>query len=62
MQCTIRIHMDNAAFDYGNGRELARQLRDVAERVEHCDNTPDQPGFALMDFNGNRVGKVMFAE
>lgn len=57
MKCTIKIHMDNAAFADGNAFELARILRDTAQKFE--DETLRE--FGLYDINGNRVGKVMFS-
>ena len=49
---TIEIETGNAAFADGNeAAELARILREAAQRIEHgC------TGFPLRDNNGNRVG------
>lgn len=52
MNCTIKINMDNAAFD--DLSELSRILRKAADRL---DGDPFG-GFALKDVNGNTVGFV----
>ena len=52
----LAIECDNAAFEAGNeGMEVARILRELADRVE---SRGDFEGcaFRLMDFNGNGVG------
>jgi hypothetical protein len=51
MSATIKIKMDNAAFDEPAG-ELARILRDIAERIEQGEIM----AFNLRDVNGNNVG------
>jgi len=52
MYATIKVSMDNAAFEEPNAElELAGILRDLAERVEAGDRER-----VLMDSNGNRVG------
>lgn len=56
----IHVRTDNAAFaDHGAGPELARILRELADRI---DREGDQPGrgevWPIMDRNGNRVGTV----
>jgi hypothetical protein len=49
---TFTIVTDNAAFEDGNlGDEIARIMREVAERVERG----DEHGICR-DVNGNRVG------
>jgi hypothetical protein len=59
---TVEIKTDNAAFNgYGYGTEVARILREAAERVDCADNiyaldhVSERP---LLDVNGNRVGTV----
>ena len=51
---TLSIAMDNAAFDDGDngGQELARILRDIAERVEQGHDFVQ-----AWDANGNKVGE-----
>lgn len=51
MKAKIIVNMDNAAFEDGQGAELARILRRLADDVASGDS------FAtLRDINGNRVG------
>lgn len=63
MQFQLTIDCDNAAFlndDYNapaNGQELARILRDLADKVESFDDVSDFER-VLYDVNGNRVGKA----
>ena len=48
----IEIETGNAAFDYGDkGHEIARILRDIADKVENG----AESGVAR-DINGNKVG------
>jgi len=56
MKATISIEMDNAAFD-PHGAELARILRELADRVEGR-ATADGQSYNLRDANGNRVGEL----
>jgi len=52
MYATIKVSMDNAAFEEPNAElELAGILRDLAQRVEAGDRET-----TLHDGNGNRVG------
>ena len=53
MKATIQIQMDNAAFTDAPASELARILRELAERIEN-DGQDECP---LRDFNGNKVGQ-----
>lgn len=49
---TIKIEMDNAAFE-GDGRdELARVLRSLAQDIE----SGSRDKASLYDINGNKVG------
>ena len=58
----IEIRCDNAAFqDAGPGHEVARILRQLADKCEtEGDVGPDSviDGYWLYDLNGNNVGKV----
>lgn len=49
----LRINMDNAAFFPTYGPELARVLRDLAERLE--DAAGNSSG-TVRDLNGNTAG------
>lgn len=51
MDCTIKINMDNSAFE--DESELPRILRKLAKHIE---NDPQDDGGNLMDVNGNKVG------
>jgi hypothetical protein len=51
MNATIKVNMDNAAFEEP-AAELARILRDIAERIEGG----ELMAFSLRDANGNNVG------
>ena len=56
MLAKITVNMDNAAFEGQHTFELARILRDLADRIEghpHCSPGHCQP---LRDFNENEVG------
>lgn len=56
MKCRITINMDNAAFAPPAGDELARILRDLANRVDHA--YPMAGAQPLYDINGNHVGQA----
>jgi len=58
MKATIKVKMDNAAFELDNGFELARILRDLADRVEGYEVVHPGNEFALHDTNGNTVGEL----
>ena len=55
MDLTIRINMDNAAFDESRGDEVERILREVSRLLPN-------PGLGdevtLRDINGNTVGNA----
>lgn len=55
MKFSLDIRCDNAAFDDAPGAEIAKLLRDVAERFDGVRNLPEQSAL-LRDANGNRVG------
>lgn len=60
MKCKITIEMDNAAFDEesnGQGRELARILRELADTVDESILEVDD-AWSAIDRNGNRVGSL----
>jgi len=61
MTFTLEIDgLDNEAFDPYMGFEIARLLRRAADRIEDLRYTDDDNwGFALMDANGNKVGRVL---
>lgn len=54
MVVRIEINIDNAAFCDNPGSEVARILREEADRLEN-DKLSSQ---SLVDFNGNYVGKT----
>lgn len=54
----IEINEDGAAFDEAGASELARILRELADRFEH-DGGPDTSWpISVRDINGNNVGWV----
>ena len=57
MDFKLVVNMDNAAFDRGDGRELARILREIANKVQ--DGKTDG---RAMDVNGNKVGEWEVSE
>ena len=52
---TITIETDNTAFDPDPNYELARILREIAEKLNNCINPED---INIMDINGNCVGNI----
>jgi hypothetical protein len=59
LQFRLQISCDSAAFDHGMMTEIARILRDVAERVESHE---DCGAFIkVRDINGNIIGSCDFA-
>ena len=58
MTLTITINMDNDAFQYHNGCEARRILRQLAEDRLAPDELEEGDTFTLMDYNGNRVGEA----
>jgi len=55
----ITIRTGNAAFESENkGPELARILREIADRTEREGQPRRGDSWAIFDANGNRVGKV----
>lgn len=60
MKLTITIHMDNAAFEDGNGTEAARILRKLSECLMDADLCSGID--TLYDLNGNCVGTAIVTE
>jgi hypothetical protein len=61
MTATIRIEMDNAAFEGNLNPEVARILRELADRIHGWAGGRDLASgdrFSLHDFNGNKVGTL----
>ncbi len=55
MKAHITVTMENAAFEDAPASELARILRELANKIER--NGPD--ACKLRDINGNTVGKFV---
>jgi len=53
----ITIKMDNASFEFNQGPEVARILRDMAKAVDE-DVDLDWFSMNLRDLNGNTVGEA----
>ncbi|AZO29366.1 hypothetical protein [Mesorhizobium sp. M1B.F.Ca.ET.045.04.1.1] len=55
---SLEIKMDNAAFADDPGGEVARILRDIADKVTRGDGFTigEATGTPIRDVNGNRVG------
>ena len=49
---SIQFETDNAAFQDCRGEEIARILKEAAEKIE--DGSTD---FPIYDINGNKIGK-----
>lgn len=54
MAFTLTINTAGAAFDDGQGLEVARLLREVADTVGDFENSAGAG--PLIDINGNKVG------
>lgn len=52
------IETHNAAFEDAPASEIARILRDLADRIERN----PEPYTVLRDINGNRVGECQISE
>jgi hypothetical protein len=61
MKFEVQIATDNAAFEEGCGYEVARILRELADRVEESE-LRNGDLLRLRDVNGNRVGYATLAE
>jgi hypothetical protein len=57
VKLTIKINMDNAAFEPNNGTEIARILERYATVVRGENLTP-RDAQILRDINGNAVGEA----
>ena len=59
MRYTIHIETDSDAFALRKGVELARVLRELADKVEGFELDKPNRGviFPLFDVNGNRCGE-----
>lgn len=57
MECTIRIEMDNSAFERAPSRELARILSELAYTLTHHGVEAGVP-IKARDSNGNTVGAL----
>jgi len=55
----IDVDLENAAFEEPNtGAEIARILRDAADRLNDVDSPFRIASFDVYDANGNWVGKI----
>lgn len=59
-EAKLTMNMDNAAFGECNGYELARILRDLADKVDGAQHDDDY--WVAKDINGNTVGKLIISE
>jgi len=59
---TIKINTENAAFTDDEGRETARILHNLADRIEDSQKLDERDGFLLRDINGNTVGDFDISE
>jgi hypothetical protein len=58
---TIKINTENAAFDGQDLEpELMRILNNLATKIDHC-GIEHLNGLAIMDINGNKVGRCVIA-
>jgi|LakMenEpi03Aug12_release.lakeMendotaPanAssembly.Ray.scaffolds.fasta_scaffold4357675_1 hypothetical protein len=58
MLFVAEIECDNEAFESSRPIEVARILRDLADRI--ANSSPDTLNFGLRDINGNQVGAAEF--
>lgn len=58
MKLVIEMELDNAAFEDNHGGEMSRILRKFASKVEDHPTLCPPFEWALLDHNGNRVGKA----
>lgn len=56
MTFTLKIKMDNSAFEYDNSLEVARIIKECAERIDGHPNFSPGHSQPLYDVNGNEVG------
>lgn len=57
----IVIGLDNSAFEPQAGAEIARILRELAEKFE-AGSDGGRGNRVIRDINGNRVGRAEFVE
>lgn len=57
MELTLKIRMDNAAFEDAPHVEAARILREAALKLEN-----GYDGAKLFDYNGNKVGSFSITD
>jgi hypothetical protein len=58
MLFVAEIECDNAAFEDNRAAEVARILRELADKIAL--SSPDALNFGLRDVNGNQVGAAEF--
>lgn len=58
----IEIETDNAAFADGECREVARILRNIADRCEYRGPICEMDEMRARDYNGNHVATVKVSE
>ena len=58
MTFTVRIGLENAAFEQDPASETARIIRALADRIEAGDFPAEDEPMSLRDWNGNRVGEA----
>lgn len=56
----IKLSCDNAAFDPDKSVEVARILRDLADRMDGTTLDLDKVSWILRDLNGNQVGRAVY--
>ena len=60
---TVTINTDNAAFEGGDlGIEIARILREIADKAEQGIMTTRFVTVPVRDINGNTVGKYVYTK
>lgn len=57
MEFKLEINLEDSAFDEMPGYEIARILRELAERVEYNTEVNKGEGGTLKDINGNIAGE-----
>lgn len=58
----IEFSTGNAAFDESRNVEIARILRDLAERIERADDDSAEYYLQVRDVNGNGIGTCRVEE
>jgi|ETNvirenome_6_85_1030632.scaffolds.fasta_scaffold107720_1 hypothetical protein len=63
MKIELSIHSTaNAAFEGNEGPEVARMLRETADRIELEGGELSEEVYPLFDTNGNHVGSLSVSE